>query len=287
MAFTDLAADKVGRSVPAPGKGILGFAGAEETGRFPNQMLDLDYRRRALERRLKHIHEAQDEDLALLPAEAENAIACDPSINIETYLTARKNDIYHEAASQTRFARFELGNAFFRSSPRIAPLAGALAVWGLTADAIGIAALHGTSTPQGDLNEATVLNTQLSHLGRTPGNPALAICSKWATGHGKGAAGAWALNGALQSLESGDVPGNRNLDDVASELEACSMLLFPNCAVNVGRVDAASVTGFGFGQKGAQALLVHPRYLFAVLEGESEYVSYMERVRGGILRMGF
>jgi len=42
-------------------------------------------------------------------------------------------------------------------------------------------------------------------------------------------------------------------------------------------VKAFSVTSFGFGQKGAQAIGIHPRYLYAVLD-EATYADYKTRV---------
>jgi len=49
-----------------------------------------------------------------------------------------------------------------------------------------------------DYNESDVLNQQMTHLGRTLGNPLPAIMQKYLTGHPKGAAAAWMLNGLLQ-----------------------------------------------------------------------------------------
>ncbi|KFY81320.1 hypothetical protein V500_11528 [Pseudogymnoascus sp. VKM F-4518 (FW-2643)] len=83
-----------------------------------------------------------------------------------------------------------------------------LATWGLTIDDIQVASMHGTSTNANDLNEADVINRQMTHLGRARGNPMLAVCQKSLTGHPKGAAGAWQLNGCMQMLQTGIVPGN-------------------------------------------------------------------------------
>ena len=51
-------------------------------------------------------------------------------------------------------------------------------------------------------------------LGRTPGNPLLVVSQKTVTGHAKGGAAAWQLDGVLRMLETGVVPGNRNLESV-------------------------------------------------------------------------
>ena len=69
------------------------------------------------------------------------------------------------------------------------------------------------------------------------------------------------------------VPGNRNADNIDSALEPWEHLVFPDRAIQVHEVKAFSVTSFGFGQKGAQALGVHPRFLFATLS-QQQYDDY-------------
>lgn len=110
-----------------------------------------------------------------------------------------------------------------------------------------------------DKNEAAVLEAQMRHLGRVPGNPLYAISQKYLTGHPKGAAGAWMLNGGLQVLDTGLIPGNRNLDNVDGKLQDNEYILYPNRSIQTKGLKAFSVTSFGFGQKGAQAIVVHPR----------------------------
>jgi fatty acid synthase subunit alpha len=114
------------------------------------------------------------------------------------------------------------GQGFFRNDPSIAPLRGALAVWGLTVDDLAVASFHGTSTKLNDKNESAVVNLQMRHLGRTPGNIMLVVAQKGLTGHPKGAAAAWMANGLIQCMLSGTVPGNRNLDNVGPELRVNS-----------------------------------------------------------------
>ena len=295
IAFTGLASDKPGRSVPAPGKGLLNFAAttAGTTLQHPNPMLNITYRRRLLERRLTQIEQnrlAQLEDVEL-----EACLL--PASEIPAYTSARHAEISYEAATASASTRRDLGNEFYTTNPHIAPLAGALSVWNLTADSISVLCMHGTSTSKGDTNEAQVLNTQLSHLrnsnfstsppppsssSSSSSSPALAVCSKWLTGHAKGAAGAWSLNTALQILATGIVPRNGNLDDLSPELvclEHVSFLGGRGTGVKVaGGVDCVSVSSFGFGQKGAQALIVHPRFLFAVIE-KDDWVGYMGRMK--------
>lgn len=78
------------------------------------------------------------------------------------------------------------------------------------------------------------------------------------------------------------MPRNGNLDDLSPELvclEHVSFLGGRGTGVKVaGGVDCVSVSSFGFGQKGAQALIVHPRFLFAVIE-KDDWVGYMGRMK--------
>jgi fatty acid synthase subunit alpha len=104
---------------------------------------------------------------------------------------------------------------------------------------------------------------QLSQLGREPGSVVLGICQKYLTGHSKGAAGAWMLNGCFQVLDSGLVLGNRDADNIDSGLAENDHLAFPNRSIQTTGLKAFSLTSFGFGQKGVQAIGVHPRYLYA------------------------
>lgn len=108
----------------------------------------------------------------------------------------------------------------------------------------------------------------MKHLGRKDGNLLPCVTQKWLTGHSKGAAGAWMVNGCLQMMDTALIPGNRNADNVDKELRSRQHLLFPNVTMGTDGIKACSVTSFGFGQKGSQALLVHPRYLFATISAE-------------------
>ncbi|KAI1475651.1 putative 3-oxoacyl-synthase [Daldinia eschscholtzii] len=256
VAHVQTASDGVGRSVPAPGKGIMvNVRESPSLGTSP--LLDIDYRRRLLEHSLKSIRERQE----LFGPLAESNGPVD-----ETELAAKREE---------KEARRRFGNAFWTHDTRISPLRGALAVWNLTADDIGVVSLHGTSTDLNEKNEVEVLHRQLSQLGRTPGNAALAVCQKYLTGHPKGAAAAWMLNGCCQILETGAVPGNRNADNIDAALEPWENLVFPNRTIKVHEVNAFSVTSFGFGQKGAQALGVHPKFVLATI-GEGQYDKYCD-----------
>ncbi|KAI1146573.1 hypothetical protein F4825DRAFT_456355 [Nemania diffusa] len=282
VAYTNMSADKASRSVPAPGKGVL--TNAREVSSILKQpsppLLDLEYRRKLLDLRKTQIADwctrsiaAIDDELLLLTDFTEEEKS--------RYYREKTPDIKEEASKQIAEATFNLGNQFWKEdrAHRISPIRGSLATWGLGIDDIGVASLHGTSTVQNDLNETLVLEEQLKHLGRRDGNLLPCVCQKWLTGHSKGAAGAWMLNGCLQMMDSGIVPGNRNADNIDEKLRERQHLQFPGVAINTsnsGGIKACSITSFGFGQKGAQAILVHPRYLYATTSAQS-FNDYAER----------
>lgn len=265
VAFTGTSSDKIGRSIPAPGKGVLVHAAEASSSPFPSPFLDIKFRRRQLLARKKMIAEFESNELEILEDEIA-ALKESPSFSEAEYRTHRISHIKTEIARQTSDALSALGNTFYHSHPTIAPLRGALAVWGLTIDDLSVVSFHGTSTVLNEKNECDVLQRQLSHLGRSKGNPVLGVFQKYLTGHPKGAAGAWMLNGGCQILNSGLVPGNRNADNLDSYLEKFNHIAFPNRAVQTNGVKAFSVFSFGFGQKGAQAVVVHAKYVFAALE---------------------
>ena len=70
-------------------------------------------------------------------------------------------------------------------------------------------------------------------------------------------------------LDTGTVPGNRNADNVDPKLQQFDHIAFINKTLQLPEVKAASVFSFGFGQKGTQAIVVHPKYLFASLDRET------------------
>lgn len=105
----------------------------------------------------------------------------------------------------------------------------------------------------------------------------MVICQKWLTGHPKGAAAAWMLNGLLQSMTTGVIPGNRNVDNVSAELQRFDHLVYPNEAIKVPEIPAALLKSFGFGQAGAEVLLIHPDRLLATLS-ETRYQAYKDKV---------
>ncbi|KAK0620028.1 hypothetical protein B0T14DRAFT_480630 [Immersiella caudata] len=277
LALTTTASDKIGRSVPAPGQGVLTTA-REHPGKFQSPLLDIKYRRRQIERRKKQIEDDKYADLEYLADEAK-ALEAEgrPQSEIDKYISHRAKQVEKEAERQTKEVLRSYGNNFWKSDPSIAPLRGALATWGLTIDDLGVASFHGTSTKANDKNESSVICQQLAHLGRKKGNAVLGIFQKYLTGHPKGAAGAWMMNGCLQVLNTGLVPGNRNADNVDEVMEKFDYIVYPSKSIQTDGVKAFSVTSFGFGQKGAQAIGVHPKYLYATLD-EDTFSAYRAKV---------
>ena len=278
VALTATASDKIGRSVPAPGQGILSLS-REDPTRYPSLLLNLEYRRRQLRYQLDDIETRREAAFQLAKKEVT---ALNTGEDLDALLSSQVGQIDRTAHRQRNEALNTWGNEFWKRDSTIAPLRGALATWGLTIEDLNVATLHGTSTQANDKNEGEVIYKQLRHLGRTKGNVILAICQKYLTGHPKGPAGAWMLNGVLQVLDTGLVPVNRNADNVDKKLEPFDLIHYPGGGgrragpIQTDGIKAVSLTSFGFGQKSAQAVAVHPRYLFATLE-EAEYEAYRAR----------
>ncbi|KAJ1770836.1 fatty acid synthase alpha subunit Lsd1 [Coemansia sp. RSA 1843] len=249
MAHSTSATDKQGVSLPAPGKGILTSAAEahfhEGFANNTQQLLDIEYRREQIARANSAI------DTLIPNNNNNNNNECSPF----------KVDAMRKAVLDA------WGSDFWHGVSEVSPLRGSLAVWGLGVDDIGLASFHGTGTISNDLNETAVFDRQLSHLGRTPGLSVPVVAQKWLTGHPKGPAGAWMLNSALQSMRTGLVPGNRNADNIDSKLQ-CEYAVFPSRTLQVDKVRACLLKSFGFGQVGAEILVVHPDYFLSTLSKE-------------------
>lgn len=260
VAYTSTHTDKAGRSIPAPGKGVLSIA-REITPKQALPLLDVKYRSRQLTFRRKQISQWLESEHELLRTEVQGQGG---SID-DDWFKARVSFIDDEAKRQESAALGTFG-MLEGSHPNIAPLRRALAVWGLDADSVGVVSCHGTSTNANDKNESSVYNTQFEQLGRTPGNAVPVIAQKSLTGHPKGGAAAWMFNGILQTLNSALIPGNHNADNIAEEMRAFPHLFYPSQPIQHTRLECGLLTSFGFGQVGGQAAIVHPRYLYASLQ---------------------
>lgn len=160
LAFTSTSTDKAGRSIPAPGRGALTVA-REISSEHPVQLLDISYRARQLAFRKKQIsHWMECETKYLKEGEASVDCKCNEHVltlrldfeqskqgmeQDDRKLKSRIADIEAEAKHQERDALSMYG-MLEGSDPRISPMRRALAVWGLTADDIGVLSIHGTST---------------------------------------------------------------------------------------------------------------------------------------------
>ena len=159
------------------------------------------------------------------------------------------------------------------------PLGNALKQHGLTTDDIAVVYKHDTSTNANDPNENKLHQNIQAALGRTPGNPLWVVSQKTITGHAKGGAAAWQIGGLIQSLTTGVIPGNRNLDCVDEAMRGFEHIGFTDSALRIGEgeIRAGLVTSLGFGHVSGLALLIHPGVFLGTL-GESEREAYVARV---------
>jgi 3-oxoacyl-(acyl-carrier-protein) synthase len=246
VGIVHTATDHAGRSVPAPGQGVLGAVA--EIGTSP--LINFGTRRKLLL-----------EELSSVRASAAAAELCVAKVKQLEGLARR---------------RWSLD--WWHNDPSVSPYRGALSTFGLTADDITMASCHGTSTSKNDPNESTILQKEMEALGRTPGNPLYVVTQKWLTGHPKGPAAAWQANGVMQAISESTIPGNRNLDCVDPALRQFGSLFYTNETIRNQYVSAALVNSFGFGQAGGQMLLIHPDYFLASVEDASfgEYTALLE-----------
>jgi hypothetical protein len=103
-------------------------------------ILDVAYRSRQLAFRRKQIAQWIENEHDLLKHE----LALQP-VRSEEFLRERVAMIESEAVRQEKDALATFG-MLEGQDPRVAPVRRALAVWGLTADDIGVVSIHGTST---------------------------------------------------------------------------------------------------------------------------------------------
>ncbi len=149
------------------------------------------------------------------------------------------------------------------------PLARALARLGLSADDIAVVSKHDTSTEMNDVNEADLHERIQSALGRTPGNPLLVVSQKTVTGHAKGGAAAWQVDGMLRMMQTGVVPGNRNLECADPLLRDGAFLTLGDRPLRLAEpLRAGLVTSLGFGHVSALLALAHPDTFLAAVPAE-------------------
>lgn len=274
VAMTHMASDKLGRSAPAPGRGVLTAA------KQPRALSGHIKRLMDPSLQSKMVKAATSDIEARRKAQIEALGAADPTLTAE-YVNECIDSLQAAAALEKKAIRRALGQEYWKNNPSISPIAGSLSVFGLTIDDIAFASLHGTATKLNDVSECATLDHQMQHLGRTPGNPLFTIAQKSVIGHVLVASGAYAINGGLQAMHAGIIPGNRNADDIDKKLDAYENLFLTSEKITMRKEDmkAFSVTSFGFGQKGAQVLIVHPRYLFTAIMKEQYHVYRSKQIR--------
>ena len=205
--YSPCCSDKAGRSIPAPGRGALSVA-RELPSKYPLPRLGLDYRSRQIAFRRKQISEWLDHELAQLREEMDTLEADGGDVD-KDYFSSRVADTEKEARRQEKEALATYG-MLEGTDARVAPMRRALAVWGLTADDIGVLSIHGTSTGANEKNETQIWHNIFETMSRTHGNAVPVIAQKSLLGHSKGGSAAWQMAGLLQTVITGIVPGNRN-----------------------------------------------------------------------------
>ena len=133
-----------------------------------------------------------------------------------------------------------------------------LARLGVTPDDIAVVSKHDTSTNANDPNESELHNTLAHAIGRTDGNPLFVISQKTLTGHAKGGACIFQVNGLTQLFNSGVIPANASLDCVDPKLERDDHMVWLTKPLHVGRVKAGLATSLGFGHVSGFAAIVNP-----------------------------
>ena len=122
---------------------------------------------------------------------------------------------------------------------------------------------HDTSTGANDPNESE-LHTRLARaLGRTEGNPLVAVSQKSITGHAKGGAALFQVAGLTEILATGVAPGNASLDVVDAPLAEDAFWVWPRTPIRLagrdgGLVRAGLLTSLGFGHVSGLITVVHP-----------------------------
>jgi fatty acid synthase len=151
---------------------------------------------------------------------------------------------------------------------------------GLRADDIGVVSKHDTSTEMNDPTEAELHERLQTALGRTPGNPLLVVSQKTVTGHAKGGAAAWQLDGVLRMLETGRIPGNRNLESVDPLERGNVHLTLGDRPITLATpLKAALIASLGFGHVSALLAVAHPDTFLAALDDPEDYLRRAARRR--------
>jgi fatty acid synthase, bacteria type len=140
------------------------------------------------------------------------------------------------------------------------PLAQSLSKIGLKPNDITAVSIHGTSTLANDKNETRLHSNLAKAIGRDTDLPLMVIAQKAITGHAKGGAAAWQMNGLLQAMRDNIVPGMWNLDEPDPALASTAPLVFSDQTIKVpaGQIKAGLITSLGFGHVAGAVCIAHP-----------------------------
>ena len=168
-----------------------------------------------------------------------------------------------------------------------------LARLGVTPDDIAVVSKHDTSTNANDPNESELHNTLAHAIGRADGNPLFVISQKTLTGHAKGGACIFQVNGLTQLFKSGVIPANAALDCVDPKLMRDDHMVWVRKPLRIGGgedefgretagrpVKAGLATSLGFGHVSGFVALVHPGAFEAAVakaDGEAALEAWRER----------
>ncbi|MCH9276756.1 DUF1729 domain-containing protein [Bifidobacterium amazonense] len=139
-----------------------------------------------------------------------------------------------------------------------------LAALGVTPDDIAVVSKHDTSTNANDPNESELHNTIAHAIGRTDGNPLFVISQKTLTGHAKGGACVFQINGLTQLFRTGVIPANAALDCVDPKMARDDHMVWLRTPLAIGAgaagrtVKAGLATSLGFGHVSGFAAIVNP-----------------------------
>ncbi|MBN2724302.1 MAG: DUF1729 domain-containing protein [Deltaproteobacteria bacterium] len=144
----------------------------------------------------------------------------------------------------------------------------ALSKYNLDINDIAVVSMHGTSTPVNDPHESGIYSEIFKKMGRDKSNPALVISQKAVTGHPKGGAAAFQLNGVIQSMRDSIVPPHLNLDNPDVKMDSIEHLIYPSSRVRVpqSRYKAALISTLGFGHVSSMMLVINPSILNSILD---------------------
>lgn len=136
-----------------------------------------------------------------------------------------------------------------------------LATLGVSPDDIAVVSKHDTSTNANDPNEAELHNVVAHAIGRSVGNPLYVVSQKTLTGHAKGGAAIFQINGLTQMFSNGIIPGNAALDCLDPKMRANDFLVWLRRPLALGTqrtIKAGLATSLGFGHVSGFVAVVHP-----------------------------